>query len=78
MPPKSKLYKTSGKFVKNCSLNSPPGSLLQMTPAQEDQFQVELYWCIQQLQTALESGKLNNKQCWYNNNIYIIISIIIG
>lgn len=34
-----------------------------LTPEQEQQFEVELCWCIQQLQTALRMGKLNKKQC---------------
>lgn len=64
MPPKPKLYKSTGK-----SKNDPQGpsqsSSVSLTSEQADQFQVELYWCIQQLQSALGSGKLNNKQGLY-------------
>lgn len=63
MPPKPKLYKSTGKAqLKGNSANSMSSNSISMTPEQEQQFQIELYWCIQQLQTALASGKLNNKQ----------------
>lgn len=59
MPPKPKIYQFSGK---TSSKNSPPNIPVSLTPEQEEQFQVELYWCVNQLQIALGSGKLNNKQ----------------
>lgn len=60
MPPKVKIYKSTGKSQLKNNVHSPQS--ISMTPEQEQQFQVELYWCIQQLQTALGNGKLNNKQ----------------
>lgn len=63
MPPKLKIYQSTGKTnLKNGSHNSMQNGPASLTPEQEDQLQVELYWCINQLQTALSSGKLNNKQ----------------
>ncbi|CAH1968872.1 unnamed protein product [Acanthoscelides obtectus] len=67
MPPKPKLYrdKDKGKSKPKISQTNPeqvPGPSSAMTSEQEQQFQVELCWCIQQLQIALQSGKLNNKQ----------------
>lgn len=32
------------------------------SPKLDHQFEAELCWCIQQIQIALKSGKLNNKQ----------------
>lgn len=61
MPPKAKLYKSTGK-KKNDPQGLSQSTSVSLTSEQEDQFQVELYWCIQQLQSALGSGKLNNKQ----------------
>uniref|UniRef100_A0A6P7G5N2 UPF0488 protein CG14286 isoform X2 n=1 Tax=Diabrotica virgifera virgifera TaxID=50390 RepID=A0A6P7G5N2_DIAVI len=73
MPPnKPKLYKNTGSGKANPKPQKPvqnnvpvtqPGTSTTATemPNQE-QFEVELYWCIQQLQKALGSGKLNNKQ----------------
>lgn len=58
MPPKPKLYKP--KVEKKPNTDSSPSNLLNEDVAQ--QFEAELYWCIKQLQNALESGKLNNKQ----------------
>lgn len=63
MPPKPKLYQNSGKLnLKNGSSSSSQRNAIALTPEQEEQFQIELCWCINQLQTALSSGKLNNKQ----------------
>lgn len=64
MPPKPKLYKTTGKSqLKNGNSHDPvPGSTISMTPEQEEKFQEEIYWCIKQLQGSLATGKLNNKQ----------------
>ncbi|VEN37451.1 unnamed protein product [Callosobruchus maculatus] len=65
MPPKPKLYKDKGKSkpkLTQTSSNSIPSTSSAMTPEQEQHFEVELCWCIQQLQIALQSGKLNNKQ----------------
>ncbi|XP_046747408.1 UPF0488 protein CG14286 [Diprion similis] len=52
------------------TLNSIPGAESASTPSTsnsldreaEDKFEVELCWCIQQLQSALDSGKLTEKQ----------------
>lgn len=66
MPPKPKLYKSTGKMqLKNGPQDSFQNNAVSLAPEQEQQFQIELYWCIQQLQTALSSGKLNNKQGLY-------------
>nr|CAH7757416.1 unnamed protein product [Callosobruchus chinensis] len=66
MPPKPKLYnKDKGKSKpKLGQTNSDPipSTSATMSPELEQQFEVELCWCIQQLQIALQSGKLNNKQ----------------
>ncbi|KAJ8955304.1 hypothetical protein NQ314_006891 [Rhamnusium bicolor] len=64
MPPKTKLHKSTGKSViPKQNLNEPsPSGTVSLTPEVEQQFEVELYWCIQQLQTALKSIKLNSKQ----------------
>lgn len=73
MPPKPKLYNSLGKSqIKNNFKNSPQNNL-SMTPEQEQQFQVELYWCINQLQTALNCGKLNNKQGRCEHFLYLHI-----
>lgn len=62
MPPsKVKLHKNTGKS------NGPqkkldPTENQGLTASQEEQFQSELYWCINQLQQALSLGKLNSKQ----------------
>lgn len=61
MPPKLRLQKSTGKC------NSLPKSnnelpIPELTQEQQQQFEVELCWCIQQLQNALKSGKLNEKQ----------------
>lgn len=48
----------------------PPPPLNSEEPAAksnseiEQQLELELCWCIQQLQTALRIGKLNSKQGW--------------
>ncbi|GJQ84228.1 hypothetical protein Trydic_g2896 [Trypoxylus dichotomus] len=63
MPPKTKLHKFTGKIkpqTKRENEENPPE--LQLSPEAAQQFELELCWCIQQLQTALKSGKLNPKQ----------------
>nr|CAI5865842.1 unnamed protein product [Callosobruchus analis] len=65
MPPKPKLYKDKGKSkpkLAQTSSNPIPSTSAILSPEQEQQFEVELCWCIQQLQIALQSGKLNSKQ----------------
>lgn len=73
MPPKAKLHTISGKSVikrpppvvtsQNGNLEEAGTSNNVLTESAEmQQFEVELCWCIQQLQTALKSGKLNPKQ----------------
>lgn len=54
MPP-SRTKKSSAK---------PPATVEECENPDFDQqkFEVELCWCIQQLQKALKSGKLNEKQ----------------
>ncbi|KAG5898025.1 hypothetical protein JTB14_001738 [Gonioctena quinquepunctata] len=64
MPPnKPKLYKNTGKLtvLPPVQINSQP-STSTISPELEQKFEIELCWCIQQLQTALKSGKLNNRQ----------------
>ncbi|KAL3276181.1 hypothetical protein HHI36_020899 [Cryptolaemus montrouzieri] len=41
--------------------NVPPPAIT-MTPEMAQQFESELCWCIQQIQSSLKSEKLNNKQ----------------
>lgn len=68
MPPKPKLHKDKGKLK---SIPKPvqktPNNTTEPSTSTEDtnnqaQFEVELVWCIQQLQSALSSGKLSEKQ----------------
>ncbi|CAH1119778.1 unnamed protein product [Phaedon cochleariae] len=57
MPPnKPKLYTSTGKPTVRPIEHISPDS------EQAQKFELELCWCIQQLQLALNSGKLNNKQ----------------
>ncbi|KAK9694780.1 protein of unknown function (DUF4615) [Popillia japonica] len=63
MPPKSKLHKSTGKIKSLPKLqpeDNPPE--IQLSPEAIQQFELELCWCIQQLQAGLKSGKLNPKQ----------------
>lgn len=77
MPPKAKLHHDKGKLkvlpkskpqvVNNSQNDSEPStSDIDM----QRQFEVELCWCIQQLQTALSSGKLSQKQGIFFNLSY--------
>lgn len=34
----------------------------QSSSSLEEQFELELYWCVQQLEVTLQTGKLNPKQ----------------
>lgn len=67
MPPKPKLHKDKGRLktipkkVQNTTPSEPTTSTSQDVETQQ-QFEVELVWCIQQLQSALNAGKLNQKQ----------------
>ncbi|XP_014468263.1 PREDICTED: UPF0488 protein CG14286 [Dinoponera quadriceps] len=70
MPPKSaKNSKRSGKSNKCTSEPCVPSktttdanSTSGLNPEVEDQFELELCWCIQQLETSLANGKLQEKQ----------------
>lgn len=67
MPPQHKLHKKSGKslFKKSApaAQNTPTGNNNEVELAEFDQqFETELCWCIQQLQTGLKSQKLSAKQ----------------
>ncbi|XP_056630572.1 UPF0488 protein CG14286 [Diorhabda sublineata] len=68
MPPnKLKLHKTTGKntSILQKTIENTPGyqaSSSNVEISNEEKFEIELYWCVQQLQKALSSGKLNNKQ----------------
>ncbi|KAJ8944141.1 hypothetical protein NQ318_013325 [Aromia moschata] len=55
---KSKTHVSNGKSSTERSSSSTP----TLSSELEQQFEIELCWCIQQLQIALKSGKLNNKQ----------------
>lgn len=66
MPPKPKLHKDKGRLktipkkVENTNPSEPSTSTSQ--DVENQQLEVELVWCIQQLQSALNAGKLNQKQ----------------
>uniref|UniRef100_A0A0K8TR65 Uncharacterized protein n=1 Tax=Tabanus bromius TaxID=304241 RepID=A0A0K8TR65_TABBR len=70
MPPtKGKLYSKTGKHKIRKPENVPAAQT--STPAEGpsngnvdpgQQFELELYWCIQQLENSLNSGKLNQRQ----------------
>ncbi|CAG9864472.1 unnamed protein product [Phyllotreta striolata] len=63
MPPnKVKLYKN--KKPSTSQQNVPQENAHSDAPeaSNQEQFEIELYWCIHQLQKALSLGKLNNKQ----------------
>lgn len=67
MPPKAKLNLGTGKDkkpLKKTLTDSPQTSTNgpQLSPEAQQQFELELCWCIQQLQIALKSGKLSSKQ----------------
>jgi hypothetical protein len=70
MPPKTKLYKSKGKSDLSCSAstNSLRSNSIN-NPEVQEQFETELCWCIQQLQRALNSSKLNQKQ----GSMYLIL-----
>jgi hypothetical protein len=70
MPPKTKLYKSKGKSDLSCSAstNSLHSNSIN-NPEVQEQFETELCWCIQQLQRALNSSKLNQKQ----GSMYLIL-----
>lgn len=67
MPPKMKLHKEKGKLksIPKASTSSSENAApvpLESDSESRQQFEVELLWCIHQLQNALESGKLSQKQ----------------
>ncbi|KAJ8981299.1 hypothetical protein NQ317_004035 [Molorchus minor] len=64
MPAKPKLYKNSKNAANrpSCSHQIENQVTSVMTPEFQQKFELELCWCIQQIQVALKSGKLNNKQ----------------
>lgn len=76
MPPKTKLHKNSGK-PKAMPQPSPTTSSGEtgsgLSPEVARQFEVELCWCIQELQKALRSGKLNEKQSKYFVDLIIYL-----
>lgn len=78
MPPKLKFQQKSGKFnkplLKNSVQNNEDVPQTVLSPEEAQKFEVELCWCIQQLQIATKSGKLNQKQgtCYTSlNKIFI-------
>ncbi|XP_033329623.2 UPF0488 protein CG14286 [Megalopta genalis] len=74
MPPKPKPgYKKSAVAKKSTTTPKPTSSASTsenknaettsgLTQEAEDQFELELCWCIQQLETSLTAGKLSDKQ----------------
>lgn len=58
-PPKSKLLKKQAtpKIIETQQTRET-----QNNEFDSQRFEVELYWCIQQMQSALNSGKLSEKQ----------------
>lgn len=69
MPQKVKLHKDKGKLKSLPKPTKATNNIIQNEPEPstsdvdiQRQFEVELCWCIQQLQIALSSGKLNSKQ----------------
>lgn len=79
MPPKQKVNRGSAKSKiskpqtltekKECSEEIPSLSI-----ETQQQFEMEICWCIQQLQAALKSGKLNPKQ---GSNLLCLFRIFI-
>lgn len=67
MPPRRNLNKYVSK-EKNPSIKKKETEITStltestLSPELTQQFELELCWCIQQLQIALKSGKLNEKQ----------------
>lgn len=79
MPPKGKCNK---KLVNSTNIpiksnESNTSNNIFLTPELEQQFEVELCWCIQQLQVALKSGKLNSKQGKKNPICFLLITFVI-
>ena len=66
MPPKLKLQQKSCKFNKplptSKTQNKENFPQTVLSPEEAQKFEAELCWCIQQLQTAMKFGKLNQKQ----------------
>lgn len=58
--PKSKLLKKS--HLKTVTASPVTNEVHENPDFDEEKFEVELCWCIHQLQTALKSGKLSEKQ----------------
>lgn len=69
-PPRNKLYNKTGKHkIINTSYGSssvdPPAVVnvdINTVSDSEAQLELELCWCIQTLETSLNTGKLNAKQ----------------
>lgn len=74
MPLKDKCSEKSVNITSRLTKldESNPSNTISVTPELEQQFEVELCWCIQQLKTALKTGKLNNKQ---GNNFTFIFCL---
>ncbi|XP_012529792.1 UPF0488 protein CG14286 [Monomorium pharaonis] len=68
MPPKPVMNsKRNSKTKKDVELCDPPKvvntkSASGLSPEAEDRFELELCWCIQQLEASLGTGKLQEKQ----------------
>ncbi|XP_070164983.1 UPF0488 protein CG14286 [Polyergus mexicanus] len=69
MPPKPSMnYKRSSKTKKSIAQTCIPPKAVDannasgLNPDVEDKFELELCWCIQQLEASLTSGKLQEKQ----------------
>ncbi|XP_018399427.1 PREDICTED: UPF0488 protein CG14286 [Cyphomyrmex costatus] len=67
MPPKSALNSKRNKNKKSVSEPCLPpkkdaSNASNLDPEAEDRFELELYWCIQQMEASLAVGKLQEKQ----------------
>lgn len=80
-PPKLKLYKTG----KPKTLSKPPTIAVSQTASSSSntsneldsenvrQFELELAWCIQTMESSLSGGKLNGSQGLPTTHIYLLI-----
>lgn len=67
-PPKGKPSQLPRQVSSSVSVDGESSSFSSdINQEAEDQLEVELCWCVQQLQTALDSGKLTEKQKFDTN-----------
>lgn len=65
-PPKLRLHSGRGGKIK-LGGKFPPQQVIESSPSPDSedatrQFEVELCWCVQQLEITMQTGKLNQKQ----------------